>query len=82
MTEHTQEQWHVDGWKVVDANGDIVANEIDSRTSLNLIAAAPDLLVAAERALDLIAMYGYGDDSGAIELLEDAIAKAGGEWGS
>ena len=58
MSEHTPGPWHVAGKLVADADGDIVANEIDSRESLNLIAAAPDmekalvvmgeLLVAAE----------------------------------
>ena len=53
MTEQTQEQWHIDGWLVADANGDIVANEIDSQRSLNLIAAAPDM----EKALETTESY-------------------------
>ena len=83
----TQEQWHVDGWMVVDANGGIVANEIDSRESLNRIAAAPDM----EKALG--ATVSYHDrmlgqyplaviDEGWKAVMEDvraAIAKARGE---
>ena len=53
MTEHTPGPWHVEGRLVADAHGDIVANEIDSRESRNLIAAAPDMLEALEAVMNL-----------------------------
>ena len=83
MTEQTQEQWHVDGWLVADANGDIVANEIDSRSSLYRIAAVPDM----EKALEAIVSYHerilglYLDEDWRV-VMEDvraALAKARGE---
>ena len=87
MTEQTQEQWHIDGWLVADANGDIVANEIDSRSSLYRIAAVPDM----EKALEAIASYndrvleqypdaGVDEDWKAVmEDVRAALAKARGE---
>ena len=83
MTEQTQEQWHIDGWLVADANGDIVANEIDSRSSLYRIAAVPDM----EKALEAIVSYQerilglYLDEDWRV-VMEDvraALAKARGE---
>ena len=86
MSEHTPGPWHVEGRLVADADGDIVANEIDSRESLNLIAAAPDmekalvvmgeLLVAAEEF-----MVSYHSNVIDIDIrirLEAAIRKAKG----
>ena len=83
MTEQTQEQWHIDGWLVADANGDIVANEIDSRSSLYRIAAVPDM----EKALEAIVSYQerilglYLDEDWRV-VMEDvraALSKARGE---
>lgn len=55
------------------AIGEVRRNEADAR----LIAAAPDLLAAAEAAVQIL-VYGFVDPQEAVDLLERAIAKAEG----
>ena len=84
---HTPGPWSVeredglDGWKGISVFSDAklrIANlvmQLDDREMANakLIAAAPELLAACERALLLIASYEYGSVR---KACEDAIAKA------
>lgn len=85
--KHTPGPWQFDGYGVFNQNNEPIAQIVGARSSVihsanaRLIAAAPELLEAAEWARDVL-LVGYQvlgispDNSGAYQELLDAIAKA------
>ena len=88
-TEHTPPPWVEEGFFATDEYGDfpgIIGGNGDTvcyiasfaeQPDLNLIKAAPDLLEACLNAQNILTLF--GDDSGTLEQVLSAIAKAQGQ---
>lgn len=80
MTDHTPVPWRSDTDRVVTDDGLVICDVRHAGTwiteaNANLIAAAPELLVALTEALDLFSYeYTYGPDDAMV------AANAGGDW--
>ena len=85
-TEHTPRKWHIDGWYIVDEDGNSIAM-LDSSTGSDhtngpLIAAAPetranlDALLEAARRIDSRRNHNVAIQIGDLDALRAAIDKA------
>lgn len=83
MSAHTPGPWQVDA-DCGDSGHDVIYDAQGRKLALvfsvdaALIAAAPDLLAAAKRALDWLASYPGNGAQGAYDALRASIAKAEG----
>jgi hypothetical protein len=87
MSKHTPGPWKVSGGgnaPVIQAQDDTwictscAPTKEEARNNARIIAAAPDLLEAANSALKLLRGSGFTESTGAVIQLKAAIAKAEG----